>query len=137
MTISIVNGMLFSTVLLFPSTYLTAASPAKSLACNILPVTVLFVVDFKSIAYSVVAVISLSTIVFSFEFTVTRPLTVLLAKVVFLAAALIVTVANTVLSVATTSLPLIVNDLAVLLMKVQPSVTVKAPSATLLFSTRL
>ena len=100
-----------------------------------LPETVLFAVDLRSIAYSELADTVLSVILFWSELTVIKPFTMLFVKVVFNPE--IVTVVKTVLSVATTFLPLIVNDLAVLLMNVEPSVTVKAPSATLLFSTRL
>ncbi len=102
-----------------------------------LSVTLLLEVDLRSTAYSLAAAIMLPEIRLSFEFTVTKPFTALFWKVVFLAAAAIVTVPKTLLSVATTFLPLIVKDLAVFPVKIDPSVTVKAPSVTLLFSTRL
>ena len=86
-----------------------------------LPETVLFAVDLRSIAYSELADTVLSVILFWSELTVIKPFTMLFVKVVFNPE--IVTVVKTVLSVATTFLPLIVNDLAVLLMNVEPSVT--------------
>ena len=70
-------------MVLFSLSCLTAASPANSLAYNKLSVTVLFTVDFKSIAYSLeVSITVLSTIVFSLPLTVTVPITKLFSKVV-------------------------------------------------------
>ena len=116
------------------SSKLTASSPVFSLAYKTLSVTVLFAPVLRSIAYSVLVLTSFSVIVFSSEFTVTRPLIVFPVISVFLAALATVTAPFTVLSLTIQFAPFTVKLFTVFPSAVQSPLRAISPLTLLLYT---